>query len=80
MDFHILFFIFAWVVACLQCFTLIDQNRDGFIDIDDLKGMFSSLGECMEFTFWGEGCKEVISNGYTIFLNYKNVIKYIEFM
>ncbi|XP_021350834.1 myosin regulatory light chain B, smooth adductor muscle isoform X4 [Mizuhopecten yessoensis] len=27
-----------------EAFTMIDQNRDGFIDINDLKEMFSSLG------------------------------------
>ena len=25
---------------------MIDVNRDGFIDINDLKEMFSSLGKC----------------------------------
>lgn len=28
-----------------QAFTMIDQNRDGFIDANDLKEMFSSLGK-----------------------------------
>lgn len=28
-----------------QAFTLIDQNRDGFIDIEDLKDMYASLGK-----------------------------------
>lgn len=27
-----------------EAFTLIDQNRDGFIDIEDLKDMYASLG------------------------------------
>lgn len=27
-----------------KAFTLIDQNRDGFIDIEDLKDMYASLG------------------------------------
>jgi len=27
-----------------EAFTMIDQNRDGFIDIEDLKDMFASLG------------------------------------
>lgn len=27
-----------------EAFTLIDQNRDGFIDAEDLKDMFASLG------------------------------------
>jgi len=37
-----------------EAFTMIDQNRDGFIDVDDLKDMYNSLGreasdkECKE--------------------------------
>lgn len=27
-----------------EAFTMIDQNRDGFIDVNDLREMFSSLG------------------------------------
>lgn len=27
-----------------QAFTMIDQNRDGLIDVSDLKEMYSSLG------------------------------------
>jgi len=27
-----------------EAFTMIDQNRDGFIDIEDLKDMYASLG------------------------------------
>jgi len=27
-----------------EAFTMIDQNRDGFIDLDDLKDMYASLG------------------------------------
>lgn len=29
-----------------QAFNMIDQNRDGFIDHEDLKDMLASLGEC----------------------------------
>lgn len=45
----------VWFIDCiiLVCFTLqssqafnmIDQNRDGFIDHEDLKDMLASLGE-----------------------------------
>lgn len=28
-----------------EAFNMIDQNRDGFIDADDLKDMFASLGK-----------------------------------
>ncbi len=33
--------------ACIntQAFNIMDQNRDGFIDMDDLKGLYCSLGE-----------------------------------
>ena len=30
---------------CTQAFNMIDQNRDGFIDHEDLKDMLASLGE-----------------------------------
>lgn len=29
-----------------QAFTLMDQNRDGFIDKEDLKDTYASLGRC----------------------------------
>ena len=32
------------LIALLQAFTMIDQNRDGVIDIEDLKDMYSNLG------------------------------------
>jgi myosin regulatory light chain 12 len=28
-----------------EAFTMIDQNRDGFIDVEDLKDMYASLGQ-----------------------------------
>lgn len=28
-----------------EAFNIIDQNRDGFIDLEDLKNMFDSLGQ-----------------------------------
>lgn len=31
--------------SCTQAFNMIDQNRDGFIDHEDLKDMLASLGE-----------------------------------
>lgn len=31
-------------VVLIQAFTLIDQNRDGFIDKEDLKDTYASLG------------------------------------
>lgn len=31
-----------------QAFTLMDQNRDGFIDKEDLKDTYASLGRCHE--------------------------------
>ena len=43
----------SWVRVCLavlwlcfsQAFNMIDQNRDGFIDNEDLKDMLASLGQ-----------------------------------
>ena len=28
-----------------EAFNMIDQNRDGFVDVDDLKDMLASLGK-----------------------------------
>uniref|UniRef100_A0A3B3QGC6 Myosin light chain 5 n=1 Tax=Paramormyrops kingsleyae TaxID=1676925 RepID=A0A3B3QGC6_9TELE len=30
-----------------EAFTLIDQNRDGFVDKEDLKDTYASLGQCL---------------------------------
>ena len=32
-------------LVLVQAFTMIDQNRDGVIDIEDLKDMYSNLGK-----------------------------------
>ena len=32
----------------LQAFNMIDQNRDGFIDSEDLKDMLASLGKLIQ--------------------------------
>ena len=34
-----------YCVRAPKAFNMIDQNRDGFIDSEDLKDMLSSLGE-----------------------------------
>lgn len=36
----------AVTLGLLQAFTLMDQNRDGFIDKEDLKDTYASLGRC----------------------------------
>lgn len=36
----------------IQAFTMIDQDRDGFIGMDDLKDMYSSLGESIVYFVW----------------------------
>lgn len=36
-----------------EAFNMIDQNRDGFIDKEDLHDMLASLGEAYEQ--WGQG-------------------------
>lgn len=34
--------VFKWL--CLQAFTMIDQDRDGVISVDDLREIYNSLG------------------------------------
>lgn len=36
----------AMMLVSSQAFTLMDQNRDGFIDKEDLKDTYASLGRC----------------------------------
>lgn len=41
-------FSFNWLQLfrlCLQAFTIMDQNRDGFIDKGDLRDTYAALGE-----------------------------------
>lgn len=33
------------LLLCFQAFTIMDQNRDGFIDKADLRDTFAALGE-----------------------------------
>lgn len=33
------------LATLLQAFTIMDQNRDGFIDKNDLRDTFAALGE-----------------------------------
>ena len=35
----------AQVKSFKEAFNMIDQNHDGFIDVEDLRGMYASLGE-----------------------------------
>ena len=37
--------LYEHCVKILQAFTMIDQNRDGLIDVSDLKEMYSNLGK-----------------------------------
>ena len=48
-----------------EAFNMIDQNRDGFIDKEDLHDMLASLGKCLPihvilrcllFTVWALRC------------------------
>lgn len=39
-----------WWCVLSQAFNIIDQNRDGFIDNEDLKDMLASLGVCVRVT------------------------------
>lgn len=34
-------------LLCFQAFTIMDQNRDGFIDKADLRDTFAALGESL---------------------------------
>uniref|UniRef100_A0A095APS3 Myosin regulatory light chain, smooth muscle n=1 Tax=Schistosoma haematobium TaxID=6185 RepID=A0A095APS3_SCHHA len=53
-----------------EAFTLIDQNRDGFIDIEDLKDMYASLGTDPEdalrnaFAMFDPGNKRYLEEEY----------------
>lgn len=38
-----------------EAFNMIDQNRDGFIDKEDLHDMLASLGKLDLFTQWLQG-------------------------
>ena len=37
-----------WLL-CWQAFTMIDQNRDGLIDVRDLQAIYAQIGI---YTFW----------------------------
>ena len=47
-----------------EAFNMIDQNRDGFIDHDDLKDMLASLGKVSSLSgkFWQIGVPYQISD------------------
>lgn len=38
-----------------QAFAMIDQNRDGIIDVEDLAGIYAQLGKCVGSMFPGSG-------------------------
>ena len=40
-----------------EAFNMIDQNRDGFIDNDDLKDMLASLGKVSKIKYCKKVCK-----------------------
>ena len=42
-----------------EAFNMIDQNRDGFVDKEDLHDMLASLGKC-SMTAWGVGAVQCI--------------------
>ncbi|XP_013392929.1 myosin regulatory light chain, smooth muscle isoform X6 [Lingula anatina] len=52
-----------------EAFTMIDQNRDGFIDVEDLKDMYASLGRDPSRSDLEEMLKEVHGQlNFTAFL------------
>uniref|UniRef100_A0A0B6ZG22 EF-hand domain-containing protein n=1 Tax=Arion vulgaris TaxID=1028688 RepID=A0A0B6ZG22_9EUPU len=53
-----------------EAFTMIDQNRDGIIDIEDLKDMYSNLGRIPPDSELNEMLKEAPGAlNFTMFLN-----------
>lgn len=51
-----------------EAFTMIDQNRDGLIDVSDLKEMYSSLGACPQDSVLQGMIKEAPQLNFTGFL------------
>ncbi|XP_060564595.1 myosin regulatory light chain, smooth muscle isoform X6 [Ruditapes philippinarum] len=52
-----------------EAFTMIDQNRDGLIDVSDLKEMYSNLGACPQDSVLQAMVKEATQLNFTGFLN-----------
>nr|prf myosin:SUBUNIT=regulatory light chain [Macrocallista nimbosa] len=52
-----------------EAFTMIDQNRDGLIDVSDLKEMYSNLGACPQDSVLQAMVKEAPQLNFTGFLN-----------
>ncbi|XP_076104049.1 myosin regulatory light chain A, smooth adductor muscle-like isoform X1 [Mytilus galloprovincialis] len=53
-----------------EAFTMIDQNRDGFIDLNDLREMYSSLGAVPQETVMKDMLKEAPGPlNFTMFLS-----------
>jgi len=60
----------AQVQEFKEAFTMIDQNRDGIIDIEDLKDMYSNLGRIPPDAELNEMLKEAPGPlNFTMFLN-----------
>lgn len=60
----------AQVQEYKEAFTMIDQNRDGIIDIEDLKDMYSNLGRIPPDAELNEMLKEAPGPlNFTMFLN-----------
>ena len=52
-----------------EAFNMIDQNRDGFIDLDDLKDMWASLGQEKSDKFYEDMVGEATGPiNFTMFL------------
>jgi len=52
-----------------EAFTMIDQNRDGLIDVSDLKEMYSNLGAVPQDSVLQAMIKEAPQLNFTGFLN-----------
>ena len=44
---YLMWLLYGCVHLVSQAFNMIDQNRDGFIDNEDLKDMLASLGQTL---------------------------------
>merc|ERR1712200_359218 len=60
----------AMIQEFKEAFTMIDQNRDGIIDIEDLKDMYSNLGRIPPDAELNEMLKDAPGPiNFTMFLN-----------
>ncbi|VDK58858.1 unnamed protein product [Anisakis simplex] len=64
-----------------EAFNMIDQNRDGFIDVQDLQDMFASLGKEVKEDFLEKMVDELfrdapIKNGRFDYIEFTRMLKH----